>query len=86
MKLSFRGGNYSITRRSVERVLDELPNKTTRYAVKVRGRIYPLKQAFAAGVDRRPSRGFNTYHARKALDSLGFEIIDLKDCRRKARR
>ena len=86
MKVSFRGGDYLITRKSVERVLRKLPDKTRRYAVKVRGRLYPVKQAFAAGVDRRMTRGFNTSHALGALRSLGFEILDLNDCRRKSRR
>ncbi len=86
MEISFRGGHYFITRKSVERVLRKRPDKTRRYAVKVRGRLYPLKQAFAAGVGRPMVRGFNTSHAYGPLNSLGFEIIDLNDCRRKAHR
>ena len=81
MKVRLKGRDYRISRKSVEGVLRLPPDRTGRYVVDVRRRLYPVKQAFAVGVGSK--RGWHTHRALRALTALGFQVLDLKDCKRK---
>ena len=85
MKYTFRNKTVSITKRSVEKVLKLPPDATVYYVVDIRGRLYPVKQAFAVGASLRKTTKFNSSHAQEALKRLGYKVIDVRDCKRNAR-
>ena len=77
MQVILQGKRYSITRETVEGVAGSRPETLQRYAVRIGGRNYPLKQAAAVGIGVPPV-AFTSQQAYRWLSNLGFEIKDLK--------
>lgn len=77
MQVILQGKRYSITREMVEQVVRSHPETLQRYAVRIGGRTYPLKQAAAAGIGVPPV-AFTSQQAYRWLSNLDFEIRDLK--------
>ena len=75
--VTLNGKRYSMTKADVERVADQAPESPRRYAVKVKRRRYPIKQAASAGLDVPPV-AFTSQQAYQWLSRLGFDVIDLK--------
>ena len=57
----------------VKRLRTVKPDPIRKHAVEVGGRLYPVKQAFAA-VTGMQVLDFNTHQARSAFRRLGFKV------------
>ncbi len=73
------GTHLKLTREHVIKVLKEIePGVIDTHAVEINGKLYPVKQAFAAvsGID---SLDFNTSQARTNFKKMGFKVARSKE-------
>lgn len=85
MKADFTisGLRKRLTSEQVERRLRHVePEAVRTHAVKVHGRLYPVKQAFALATGLDPL-DFNTIQARTQFMRLGFQVVRVPTKRRK---
>ena len=75
--VTLNGKRYSMTETDVERVADEAPDSPRRYAVEIKQKSYPIKQAASTGLGVPPV-AFTSQQAYQWLSRLGFDVIDLK--------
>ena len=77
MDVTLNGKRYAMTKADVERVAGATPDAPQRYAVKIKGKQYPIKQAASVGLGVPPV-AFTSQQAYRWLSKLGFDVIDLK--------
>jgi len=76
IEFRLNGQQLRLTRQTViDSVADQTPQSVNTWAVKVGGRLFPVKQVFAraTGTNRTD---FISHRARDVLRRLGFEVID----------
>ena len=67
---------YSLTRKDVsEKMVDVKPKRFVKYYIELWDKKYPIKQVVSKTLGI-PLPTFTTNHAYKALDDLGFPILE----------
>lgn len=73
-KFTLRGKQYSIEMKDVENAMKGVePGKIQKYAVRVNGKLYPIKQVIRETIDLT-SADFTAHDAYRILRAIGYPI------------
>jgi len=75
MRIRIKNKAYYVTKEEVRRKLSKVePEPGQRYFIKIKGRLYPIKQVVTE-VFSIPKAEYNSQEAYRVVKNLGFKIL-----------